>query len=76
MERKRNDNGLAKRDSSVLASPLDSIEEECERRILTKLVVVMESTFHPLHEAVEAIGSSLAVGCYVHMKKKPLSCVF
>lgn len=53
---------LVKRASSVLASPLDSTEEVAERRMLAKLMSVMDKTSHPLHETVEAPSRSFSLG--------------
>lgn len=56
---------LVKRASSVLANPLDSIEEVGERRMLAKLMSIMVNTSHPLQETTEAPCSSFS-GRLVH----------
>lgn len=46
--------------SSVLASPQDSIEEVGESRMLTMLMFIMDNTSYPLHETVDALSRSFS----------------
>ncbi|KAM9385761.1 uncharacterized protein fndc7b [Pholidichthys leucotaenia] len=55
-------NRLVKRASSALAGPLDSTEVVGERRMLAKLMSVMDNTSHPPHESVKALSSSFSSG--------------
>ncbi|XP_077475191.1 battenin isoform X3 [Stigmatopora argus] len=60
-ERDRNRlNKLVRRASSVLGCPRDSVEEVGERRMLTRMMSIMDSTSHPLHESVESLQSSFS----------------
>ncbi|XP_036395492.1 upstream-binding protein 1-like [Megalops cyprinoides] len=52
---------LIRRASSVLDSPLDSVEEVGEKRMLSKLASIMDNTSHPLRESVVALSSSFNI---------------
>ncbi|XP_077578764.1 uncharacterized protein LOC144200462 [Stigmatopora nigra] len=71
-ERDRNRlNKLIRRASSVLGCPLDSVEEVGERRMLTRMRSIMDSTSHPLHESVESLRSSFSSRLrYPHCRKE------
>ena len=51
-------NKLIKKASSVLACPLESVEQVGERRMLHKLTSIMGNSSHPLHLTVNALKSS------------------
>lgn len=51
---------LVRRASSVLDCPLDSIQEVADRRMLVKLISIMDITSHPLHQTVESLSSSFS----------------
>ena len=51
-------NKLIKRASSVLSSPLETVEQAGERRMLHKLTAIMGNPSHPLHGTVSGLKSS------------------
>ena len=53
-------NKLVRRASSVLDCPLETIEQVGERRMLAKLISIMDNTSHPLHGTLRALSSSFS----------------
>lgn len=53
-------NKLVRRAGSVLGCPPETIQEVGERRMLAKLISIMDNTSHPLHETVRALSSSFS----------------
>ena len=51
-------NKLVRTSTSVLDCPLDSKEVMGGRRMLAKLMSIMDNTSYPLHQTVEALSSS------------------